>query len=71
MAGISKQPPKPKSGVPEDLPRKITEEFAPELSTPVSKIINSILATGEWPQQWKLEQVIPIAKIPQPQMRMT
>ena len=49
------------------MPRKITEEFAPELSTPVSIIINSILATGEWPQQWKLEQVIPIAKIPQPQ----
>ena len=58
---------KPKSGVPRDLPRKITEEFAPELSTPVSIIINSILATGEWPQQWKLEQVIPIAKISQPQ----
>ena len=57
---------KPKSGVSNDLPRKIIQEFAPELSAPVCKIINSILAKGEWPHQWKLEQVIPIAKIPNP-----
>ena len=57
---------KPKSGVQNDLPRKIVQEFSPELAKPVSKIINSILASGKWPHQWKLEQVIPIAKIPQP-----
>ena len=48
------------------MPRKIIQEFAPELSAPMCKIINSILAKGEWPHQWKLEQVIPIAKIPNP-----
>ena len=57
---------KPKSGVPSDLPRAITKEFAAELALPVSRIVNSILATGEWPQQWKLEQVVPIPKITQP-----
>ena len=49
------------------MPRKIIQEFSPELASPVSKIINSILESGEWPCQWKLEQVIPIAKIPLPQ----
>ena len=57
---------KPKSGVPSDLPRSITQEYAAEIALPVSRIVNSILATGEWPQQWKLEQVVPIPKIPQP-----
>ena len=42
------------------------QEFAPELATPMSKIINSILASGEWPDKWKLEDVIPIAKVPNP-----
>ena len=57
---------KPKSGVANDLPRKIVQEFTPELTRPVSRIINSILTSGKWPHQWKLEQVIPVAKIPQP-----
>ena len=57
---------KPKSGVPSDMPRKVIQEFAPELSAPVCKIINSILSTGEWQHHWKLEHVIPIAKITQP-----
>ena len=33
---------KPKSGVPSDMPRKITKEFAPELAAPMSKIINNL-----------------------------
>ena len=49
------------------MPRKLTQEFSPELADPVSRIINSILVSGEWPSQWKLEQVIPVAKIPFPQ----
>ena len=57
---------KPRGGVPKDLPRKITQEFSPELSTPVCRIINSILDSGEWPSQWKLEHVIPITKTPDP-----
>ena len=58
---------KPKSGVPNDLPRIITQEFAPELATPVGKIVNKIAETGEWPRQWKLEYVVPISKVPMPE----
>ena len=58
---------KPRSGVPCDLPKILTQEFLPELSAPVCKIINSILFSGEWPDQWKLEHVVPIAKVPLPE----
>ena len=58
---------KPRSGVPQDLPKQITQEFLPELAALIRKIINSILVTGEWPSQWKLEQVIPIPKIQFPE----
>ena len=54
---------KPKSGVPNDLPKMMTQEFAPELALPVSRIINSIGSTGEWPTQWKLEHVVPHPRI--------
>ena len=58
---------KPKSGVPNDLPRKITQEFSPELAEPIRKIISNIARTGEWPRQWKLEYITPIGKIPNPE----
>ena len=58
---------KPRSGVPSDLPKLITQEFSPELSTPVSRIINSMFQSGEWPSHWKLEHVIPIGKVPMPE----
>ena len=58
---------KPRSGIPNDLPKVILQEFAPELALPVSLIVNSIASTGEWPTQWKLEHIVPIGKIPQPQ----
>ena len=58
---------KPRSGVPTDLPKLIVKEFSPELALPVSRIINSILSTGEWPRQWKLEHVTPIGKVPTPE----
>ena len=58
---------KPLSGVPGDLPRLITKEFAPELAKPICRIINSIVRTAEWPTQWKLEFVTPIGKIPMPE----
>ena len=32
---------KPRSGVPNDLPKEFNQEFAPELALPVSRIINS------------------------------
>ena len=40
---------KPRFGVPNDLPKTIIKEFAPKLALPISRIINSITATGEWP----------------------
>jgi hypothetical protein len=51
----------------EDLPKVITQEFSPELSQPVSRIINNIVKSGEWPEQWKLEYISTIGKIPQPE----
>ena len=45
----------------------MTQEFLPELAAPVSRIINSILVSGEWPSQWKLEHVIPVPKVPVPE----
>ena len=58
---------KPKSGVPVDLPRKIVQEFSPELAAPLQKIINCIFQSGEWPQHWKLEYITPIPKVPDPE----
>ena len=58
---------KPKSGVPNDLPKVINQEFSPELSKPVGRIINNIVQSGQWPTQWKLEYVSAIGKIPMPE----
>ena len=58
---------KPKSGIPGDLPRGIVQEFAPELATPLGYLINNILQSGEWPDQWKLEWVTAIGKKPLPE----
>ena len=58
---------KHQSGVPGDMPRLIIQEFAPELATPVSKIITNIVKKCQWPSQWKLEYVTAIGKIPIPE----
>ena len=58
---------KPKSGVPGDLPCQITKEFAEELSVPLNTILNNIFHSAIWPEQWKMEYVTPIGKIPQPE----
>ena len=58
---------KPRSGVPNDLPRLLVQEFAPELDTPVGKIVGKIVKTCEWPRQWKLEHIVPIGKVPIPE----
>ena len=42
---------KPQSGVPGDLPRSVTKEFAPELDKPINKIISNIVQTSQWPSQ--------------------
>ena len=38
---------KPKSGVPGDLPRKLVNEFGPELSTPISKIFKNVIESAK------------------------
>ena len=57
---------KPKSGVPGDLPRKIVQEFAAELATPVVKIFRGIMRTNTWPRDWAIEHGIAQKKCPNP-----
>ena len=58
---------KPKAGVPGDVPRRLIQEFSPELTTPITKVFRNIIRTKEWPAQWKVEYVTPVQKKPQPQ----
>ena len=63
---------KPKSGVPGDIPKKLINEFGPELSVPVTKIFNGIMDSAKqgpakWPDSWKQEYGTPLQKIPDPQ----
>ena len=53
---------KPRSSVPGDLPRKIVQEFGPELATPAGKIFRNIVKTGHWPKPWRLEYGTPLKK---------
>ena len=58
---------KPQSGVPGDLPNTLNKEFSVELAKPLHKLLNRIVQSADWPRQWKIEYVTPIAKIPQPE----
>ena len=58
---------KPRSGVPGDLPAEMIKEFSVELSGPLYKVYNNIVQSASWPQQWKIEYVTPIGKIPIPE----
>ena len=62
---------KPKSVIPGDLPSAIVKEFMPELAKPLSKLCNNILQSTIWPEQWKVEYITPLAKVPQPKLSMT
>ena len=62
-----KQAKKPKSGTKSDLPRNIINEFKVEIATPLTKIINNIFSSGEWPKHWKVEHVVPVPKVPIPE----
>ena len=53
---------KPRSSVPGDLPRRIVQEFAPELATPAGIIFRNIAKSGHWPKQWRLEYGTPLQK---------
>ena len=57
---------KPKSVIPGNLPSTLTKEFLVELANPLSKLYNNIIQSADWPQQWKVEYVTPIAKVPVP-----
>ena len=48
------------------MPKAIIKEFTPELASPVSRIINNILVSGEWPSHWKIEHIVPIPKVTSP-----
>ena len=50
-----------------DIPAKIIKEFAPELSEPLSNILNCMVERGEFPHIWKLEMVTPVAKVNPPE----
>ena len=58
---------KPRSEVPGDLPSSIVKEFTVELANPVSKLLNNITQSACWPDQYKVEYVTPIGKVPQPE----
>ena len=45
---------------------RIIQEFAYELTEPVTKIFNESLSTGEVPILWKCSNIIPIPKVKQP-----
>ena len=53
---------KPRSSVPGDLPRRIVQEFGPELATPAGKIFRNITKTGHWPKPWRAEYGTPLQK---------
>ena len=57
---------KPRSGVPGDLPRRLVQEFAPELAAPLGKIIRNIVQTGVWPKDWRVEYGVPLQKVSNP-----
>lgn len=58
---------KPQSGVPGDLPAEIVKQFSVELAGPLHKLLNKIVQSAQWPQQWKIEYITPIGKVPLPE----
>ena len=54
------------SSVPGDIPKKILEEFLPELTAPVAAIYREVFSSHQWPSSYKKEYHIPINKVPQP-----
>ena len=58
---------KTKSTLPIDIPYKLRNEFAAELATPLTNILNSCLLTGIYPKKWKFEWVTPVPKVKNPE----
>ena len=57
---------KTKSTLPIDLPCQLTTEFASQLSSPVTDIINTSLQQHKYPTLWKHEWVVPAPKKKEP-----
>ena len=57
-----------KSTLPSDIPAKLRKEVSVELAVPLTHVINSCLAHGVYPDQWKREWVSPIPKVKEPQV---
>ena len=57
---------KPNSLIPGDLLVKLVKEFTPELSQPVTTIVNEITETAEYPCQWVIEYQTAIPKVNPP-----
>ena len=55
------------SSVPGDIPMKIIQKFADELTLPLCHIINSCLKAGVYPKIWKSETVTPVPKVHPPE----
>ena len=51
------------STVKDDIPAKLIKEYAAELSSPLSNIINCMFERGEYPDIWKIEMVTPVPKV--------
>ena len=49
-----------------DLPKRLLKEFAPELATPYSKIINCSISSGIFPEEYKKAEITPIPKVNPP-----
>ena len=49
-----------------DVPPKIIKMCAEQISVPLTKIINSSISSGIWPDSWKIESVTPVPKVHPP-----
>ena len=50
------------STVYDDIPAKVIKEFACEIATPLTDVINSMVSLGQYPNIWKVEIVSPVPK---------
>ena len=54
------------STVEDDIPAKVIKQFAPFMCLPLTDIINTSIARGEYANLWKLETVTPVPKVSPP-----
>ena len=57
-----------KGTLPIDIPSKLRNEVMVELVPPLTDIINTALATCQYPDMWKREYVSPVPKIKEPEV---